>query len=104
MVNLLKRLCDFDPPVHNIEDFFNHSSGIQAMLKKGYKNLEDKLDAFLCAYATYWLANHKGKVFGDDQDGFITIPIIDDNGVYDDRSESVNHSTHRLIHMQVLKC
>ncbi|MDO0825871.1 hypothetical protein [Desulfosporosinus nitroreducens] len=89
MVNLLKRLGDFDPPVHNIEDFFNHSSGIQAMSKKGYKNLEDRLDAFLCAYAAYWLANHKGKVFGDDRDGFITIPILDENGVREGRSERI---------------
>lgn len=51
MVSLFKRVCDFDPPVHNIEDFFNHSSSIQAMSKKEYKNLEDRLDAFLCAYA-----------------------------------------------------
>jgi len=89
MVNLLKRLSDFNPPVHNIEDFFNHSSSIQAMPKKGYKNLEDKLDAFLCTYAAYWLANHKGKVFGDDRDGFITVPIIDENEVRDGKSEEI---------------
>jgi len=47
IVNLFKRMSDFDPPVHNIEDFFNYSPGIQAMSKKGYKNLEDRLDAFL---------------------------------------------------------
>jgi hypothetical protein len=40
---------------------------------------------FLYAYAAYWLANHKRKVFGDDQDGFITIPIIDENRVRDGR-------------------
>jgi len=89
ILNLLKRLSDFNPPIYNVEDFFNHSSSIQAMSKKGYKDLEDKLDAFLCAYAAYWLANHKGKVFGDDRDGFITIPIIDENGVHDGRSESI---------------
>ena len=89
MVNLLKRLSNFNPPVHNIEDFFNHLSSIQAMSKKGYKNLEDKLDAFLCAYAAYWLTNHKGKVFGDDQDGFITIPIIGENEVCDGKSERI---------------
>ncbi|MCB8814733.1 DUF429 domain-containing protein [Desulfosporosinus shakirovi] len=89
MVNLLKRLSDFNLPVHNIEDFFNHSLSIQAMSKKGFKNLEDKLDAFLCAYASYWLANYKGKVFGDDRDGFITIPVIDENEVRDGKSEKV---------------
>jgi len=47
MVNLLKRLSDFNPPVHNVEDFFNNSSSIQAMSKKEFKNFEDKLDAFL---------------------------------------------------------
>ena len=89
MVNLLKRLSDFNPPVHNVEDFFNNSSSIQAMSKKEFKNFEDKLDAFLCSYAAYWLANHKGKVFGNDQNGFITIPIIEENKVYDGRSESI---------------
>ncbi|EGW39698.1 nucleoside triphosphate pyrophosphohydrolase [Desulfosporosinus sp. OT] len=59
------------------------------MSKKEFENLEDRLDAFLCAYAAYWLANHDGKVFGDDRDGFIAIPIIDGNGAYDARSGSV---------------
>ena len=43
----------------------------------------------ICAYAAYWLANHKGKVFGDDQDGFITIPIIDENKVHVGRARDV---------------
>jgi len=47
MVNLVKRLSFFDPPVHKVEDYFNNSLSIQAMSKKGYKNLEDRLDAFL---------------------------------------------------------
>jgi len=89
MVSLLQRLGNFDPPVHNIDDFFNHSSGIQAMSKKGYKKFEDRLDAFLCAYAAYWLARHKGKVIGDNRDGFITIPVIDEKEVRDGRSERI---------------
>jgi len=43
----------------------------------------------ICSYAAYWLANHQGKVFGDDRDGFITIPIIDENEVRDGKSEKV---------------
>lgn len=89
MVSLLQRLGDFDPSVHNIEDFFNDAPGIQAMSKKEYKNLEDRLDAFLCAYAAYWLAKHKGKVIGDDRDGFITIPVIDEKEVRDGKSERI---------------
>ena len=92
----MKRLGDFDPPVHNIEDFFNHSPGIQAMSKKGYKNLEDRLDAFLCACAAYWLARHKGKVIGDDRDGFITIPVIDENEVRDSNSERINELSKQM--------
>lgn len=38
MVDLLKRLSEFNPPVHNVTDFFNRSLGIQAMLKKQYSN------------------------------------------------------------------
>ncbi|MDQ7095468.1 DUF429 domain-containing protein [Desulfosporosinus sp. PR] len=89
MVSLLQRLGDFDPPIRNIDNFFDHSQGIQAMSKKGYKNLEDRLDAFLCAYAAYWLARHKGKVIGDDRDGFITIPVIDEKEVRDGKSERI---------------
>lgn len=47
IINLFKRLSDFNPQVYNVEDFFSDSLGIQAMSKKGYKNLEDRLDAFL---------------------------------------------------------
>jgi len=77
MIHLCKRLSDFNPPVYNVTDFFNDSLGIGAMSKKQFKNLEDKLDAFLCGYAAYWLANNGGKVFGDDQDGFIALPVIE---------------------------
>jgi len=89
MVDLLKRLSDFNPPVHNATDFFNDSLGIQAMSKKEFKNLEDKLDAFLCAYAANWLAKNEGKVFGDDQEGFIALPVIDGNSVHVVRSRGV---------------
>ena len=47
IINLLDRLSDFNPPIHNVEDFFDNSSSIQAMSKRAFKNLEDKLDAFL---------------------------------------------------------
>ena len=89
MVDLFKRLSDFDPPVHNATDFFNDSLGIQAMSKKGFKNLEDKLDAFLCAYAANWLAKNNGKVFGDDQEGFIVLPVMDGIRVHDSRTTGV---------------
>ena len=89
MVDLFKRLSDFDPPVHNVTDFFNDSLGIQAMSKKGFKNLEDKLDAFLCAYSANWLAKNDGKVFGDDQEGFIVLPVIDGFRVHVPKSTGV---------------
>lgn len=56
--------------------------GIQAMSKKEFKNLEDKLDAFLCAYAANWLAKNEGKVIDDDQEGFIALPVIDGNSAH----------------------
>ncbi len=89
MVDLVRRLSDFNPPGHNAIDFFNDSLGIQALSKKGFKNLEDKLDAFLCAYSACWLANNSGKVFGDDQDGFIVLPVIEKNEVHVSRSTGV---------------
>ncbi|HWQ41355.1 MAG TPA: DUF429 domain-containing protein [Desulfosporosinus sp.] len=89
IVNLLKRMSGFNPPVHNVEDFFNHLLSIQAMSKQRFKNFEDRVDAFLCAYAAYWLASNDGKVFGDDQDGFITIPVLDENSVHVGRSKDI---------------
>ncbi|WP_073031301.1 hypothetical protein [Desulfosporosinus lacus] len=56
---------------------------------------------FICAYAAYWFFNHKGKVFGDDQDGFITIPIIDENEVRDGKSERIK-VYNKLIRDKIL--
>ena len=41
------------------------------------------------AVLDYWLASNDGKVFGDDQDGFITIPVLNENSVHVGRSKDV---------------
>ncbi|GAB3071390.1 DUF429 domain-containing protein [Salinicoccus sesuvii] len=50
--------------------------------EKGYtrrlhKHLEDKIDAFLCAYGMYTIYKKQSgvNIYGDEQDGFILIPV-----------------------------
>lgn len=72
-----------------IEEDENHISGLIAKLsignfvvnKQNHKHIEDKVDAFLSAYGIYLV--YKGvaeqKTFGDVENGFITIPIINES-------------------------
>jgi predicted RNase H-like nuclease len=77
MIGTLTRLDDYNPPVTNVDDFFSEVTDLASMPKKELKSLEDKVDAFLCAYAAYWLSAKTGKIFGDDQNGFIVLPVED---------------------------
>lgn len=49
----------------------------QDLRRKGYKQIEDKFDAFLCAYGMYMI--HHGfagqLMYGDVNDGFILLPL-----------------------------
>ncbi len=74
MLKVLINLTDYSPAIKNIEAIFSNDKNIASMTKKEYKHLEDKVDAFLCAYSSYWLRLKKGIVFGDEQDGFIMLP------------------------------
>lgn len=47
------------------------------LTKKAYKNLEDKADAFLCAYGMYmiWQGLAEQRRYGSQEEGFIVIPV-----------------------------
>ncbi len=46
--------------------------------RKSHKHLEDKVDAFLCAYGLFAVNNNyaTASVSGNIEDGFIMVPII----------------------------
>ncbi|AKG74591.1 Predicted nuclease (RNAse H fold) [Salinicoccus halodurans] len=68
-----------------IEKLERHVSGlasrlevdITALTRKQHKHIEDKIDAFLCAYGMYSI--HKGladgRMFGNVEGGFIMLPV-----------------------------
>lgn len=53
------------------------NADMKLMKKKGYKHIEDMMDAFLCAYAMY--AIYKGRaeqrIYGDEENGFMIVPV-----------------------------
>lgn len=84
MIRLLERLKlieTFEKHVHGLIDYLDID--LVSINKKNYKNLEDKVDAFLCAYGLF--AVFKGyadlKTFGDLEHGFIALPVLDQNKV-----------------------
>jgi Uncharacterized protein conserved in bacteria len=76
LIGTLKTLEVSDPPVTNLTEHFKMEQ-VSSLSKKEFKSVEDRVDAFLCAYAAYWLAGKPGKVFGDECDGFIVLPVAD---------------------------
>jgi len=51
---------------------------VEVFDKKNHKHVEDKVDAFLCAYGLYSVYTERAviKVFGCEEEGFFVIPII----------------------------
>lgn len=58
--------------------------------KSSYKHLEDKIDAFLSAYGIYSISKNLSErlTFGDERNGFITIPIVNKKSEYIEASIS----------------
>lgn len=84
MIRLLERLKLIETFEKKITGLLNYLDIDQVSLnKKHYKNLEDKIDAFLCAYGLYAVMNGNAdlKSFGDLDKGFIAIPVLDQNKV-----------------------
>ena len=51
---------------------------LDGITRKAYKHLEDKADAFLCAYGMYsvWKGLAEQRIYGDERDGFMMVPVI----------------------------
>lgn len=75
MIDALSGLQEYPLPIKNSQEYFGWRGQIERLSKAAYKNLEDKVDAFLCAYAAYWLKNNDGQTFGTLEDGFIMLPV-----------------------------
>jgi len=75
ILEILEHLAEYDPPVTNVNEYFSPDRVLDLESKSTYKSFEDEVDAFLCAYAAYWLSKNEGKTFGDDKSGFIVVPV-----------------------------
>ncbi|WP_411842422.1 DUF429 domain-containing protein [Salinicoccus sp. HZC-1] len=71
--------------LREIETSEGHISGLTSKLemdsfiltRKMHKHVEDKIDAFLCAYGMYSISKGlaEGRMFGTVEDGFILVPV-----------------------------
>lgn len=75
MVEMLNKMNDFAPPVYGLNRLIE--TNIIELSKTSFKHLEDKIDAFLCAYSAYWcfVNQGRGRIFGNKDDGFILLPV-----------------------------
>lgn len=78
MQMLLNRLKDIEERENLINGFTSRvETDILNISRKMHKHMEDKIDAFLCAYGMFSI--YKGyadpEKFGSDEEGFIMIPV-----------------------------
>lgn len=76
LINRLKILEENEGNVSNLISRLNIDD--MALSKKNLKHTEDMIDAFFCAYCVYCIHMKitSRMTFGDVEDGFITIPIL----------------------------
>lgn len=81
IIDLLKGLSNDRPAIIGLEHHLKDD--VTTLNRKEMKHLEDKIDAFLCAYSGFWCYRNQGKelVLGDDKEGFIVLPVIDNTRV-----------------------
>lgn len=84
-VSEMGRLLDSFETIETVESLLPHlrsSLGVDITTQKQLKHLEDKVDAFLCAFGMYTI--HKNiavaQTFGTVQKGFMTIPVAEGAG------------------------
>ncbi len=79
-VSEMKRLLDRFALLESGEELVSNLEFSSGATRKELKHLEDKVDAFLCAFGMYTI--HKGiaeeRTFGTIENGFITIPVTED--------------------------
>lgn len=79
MMDRLKRLKIHGVHIKNLDKIYVDGEIVSKLNKKQFKNLEDKVDAFLCAYAAYFHYKNPNstRVYGDEEEGFIVIPVYE---------------------------
>lgn len=78
MHRMLKRIGEIETVEGYISGFVSKLELDRTVLtRRMHKHVEDKIDAFLCAYGMFSI--HKGmargRMFGDTEDGFILLPV-----------------------------
>src|SRR5699024_2896910 len=75
---LLKRL----KRIETVEGYVTELSSklaldMSSLTRKEHKHIEDKIDAFLCAYGMYSIYHGRaeGVMFGNTEDGFMVVPV-----------------------------
>lgn len=77
---VLSRICLAESRDENVNGVIEHFDFSKSEItKKEHKHIEDKMDAFLCAFGqlSIYKGYAKAMCFGDIKDGFITIPVAD---------------------------
>ncbi|PAB59491.1 DUF429 domain-containing protein [Anaeromicrobium sediminis] len=78
IIDCFKKLENEENKVSSLVKHFNIN--IRELNKKEFKHIEDKIDAFLCAYSSYSIITGKteNRVYGNHEDGFIVLPFVRD--------------------------
>ena len=73
--NYLRKLITIPRNIQKTDDIL--STDVTDMKVKSLKDLEDRIDAIMCAYIAYycWSNPNKCKIFGTREDGYILTPI-----------------------------
>jgi len=76
MARLIDLLKGLRPVITGLEKHLKKQD-VLTLTRKELKHMEDKIDAFLCAYAGFWCHKNQGKelVLGNDEEGFIVLPV-----------------------------
>lgn len=77
LLNKLNIIEKHELRINNISEYFNKLSDVMFLSRIQLKHLEEKVDAFLCAYGAYWCHANRGSevVYGDTREGFIFLPV-----------------------------
>ena len=75
---LLKRLGRIETVEGHVTELSSKLAlDMSSLTRKEHKHIEDKIDAFLCAYGMYSIYHGRaeGVMFGNTEDGFMVVPV-----------------------------
>lgn len=99
MIKILNRMSHYVPAVYGLDKLI--ATNVTDLSKAAFKHLEDKIDAFLCAYSAYWcfINQGEGRIFGNKDDGFILLPVEKTIQRAETYSLDESENDANLIHM-----